>query len=112
MAGVIRFHLDEHIDPAVAAALRRVGVDVTTTIEVGLRTASDAQQWEYAQREGRVIVTCDADFLVEHAGRSEHAGIVYFAKDTRSIRQIIEGLLLVQGAMDPEDMSGYVQFLP
>ncbi len=59
-----------------------------------------------------MIVTCDADFLVEHAGRSEHAGIVYFAKDTRSIRQIIEGLLLVQGAMDPEDMSGYVQFLP
>lgn len=33
MAGVIRFHLDEHIDPAVAAALRRVGVDVTTTMK-------------------------------------------------------------------------------
>ncbi|MEO6064075.1 MAG: DUF5615 family PIN-like protein, partial [Thermoflexales bacterium] len=56
MPGPIRFHLDEHIDPAIAAALRRVGVDVTTTNEAGLRTADDARQWEYAQREGRVIV--------------------------------------------------------
>ena len=41
MADKIRFHLDEHIDPAVARALRRHGADVTTTVEAGLRTKSD-----------------------------------------------------------------------
>jgi hypothetical protein len=29
MADRIRFHLDEHVDPAIATALRRAGIDVT-----------------------------------------------------------------------------------
>ena len=40
----VRFHLDEHIDPAISAALRRVFVAVTTTVEAGLRTATDADR--------------------------------------------------------------------
>jgi hypothetical protein len=44
MAGRIRFHLDERVDVAIARALRRHGVDVTTTVEAGLRTASDEEQ--------------------------------------------------------------------
>jgi hypothetical protein len=35
MADRIRFHLDEHVDPAIATALRRAGIDVTTTNEAG-----------------------------------------------------------------------------
>ena len=35
----LRFHLDEHIDPDIAEALRRHGIDATTTAEVGLRAA-------------------------------------------------------------------------
>jgi hypothetical protein len=34
----IRFHLDEHIDPNIARGLRRYGIDVTTTVDAGLRT--------------------------------------------------------------------------
>jgi hypothetical protein len=41
MADRIRFHLDEHVDPAIASALRRAGIDVTTTIGAGLRTKDD-----------------------------------------------------------------------
>ena len=63
MAERIRFHFDEHMDPDIAAALRRHGIDATTTIEAGLRTASDDSQLEYARAQRRVIVTDDADFL-------------------------------------------------
>jgi uncharacterized protein DUF5615 len=45
----IRFHLDEHVDPAIATALRRAGIDVTTTIEAGLRTKSDEAQLQFAR---------------------------------------------------------------
>lgn len=38
MADRIRFHLDEHVDPATANALRVAGINVTTTTEAGLRT--------------------------------------------------------------------------
>lgn len=44
MAERIRFHLDEHVDPDIARALRRHGIDVTTTVEAGLRTRSDPAQ--------------------------------------------------------------------
>ena len=47
----VRFHLDEQVDPDVARALRRYGIDVTTTIEAGLRTHSDLAQLEFATRE-------------------------------------------------------------
>jgi len=60
MAGRIRFHLDEQVDVAIARALRRYGVDITTTAEAGLRSASDAEQLAHARREQRVLITYDA----------------------------------------------------
>ncbi len=59
----IRFHLDENMPSAVAAGLRLRGLDVTTTPEAELRTASDPLQLDHASAEGRVIVTRDRDFL-------------------------------------------------
>jgi Domain of unknown function (DUF5615) len=41
MPAPIRFHLDEHINPAIANALRRRGIDVTTTADVGLQGTMD-----------------------------------------------------------------------
>lgn len=60
----IRFHLDENVDPVIAIALRRYGIDVTTTVEAGLRTADDESQLAFAKRESRVVVTHDDDFYV------------------------------------------------
>jgi hypothetical protein len=44
----IRFHLDESVDPAVAIALRRHGVNITSARDVGLLGAADEAQMEYA----------------------------------------------------------------
>ena len=44
MSERIRFHLDENVDPDIAIALRRHGVDVTTTVEAGLRMSDDETQ--------------------------------------------------------------------
>ena len=43
MSRTIRFHLDEHCDPAIAAGLRLHGVDVTTTPDVDLLGAEDEE---------------------------------------------------------------------
>jgi hypothetical protein len=43
MARTIRFHLDEHCDPAIAAGLRLHRVDVTTTAQAGLFGAEDVE---------------------------------------------------------------------
>jgi hypothetical protein len=43
MARTIRFHLDEHRDPAIAAGLRSHAVVVTTTAQAGLVCAEDVE---------------------------------------------------------------------
>jgi predicted nuclease of predicted toxin-antitoxin system len=43
--------------------LRRRGIDVTTTPEAGLISATDEVQAAYALAECRVIITQDRDFL-------------------------------------------------
>ena len=62
-AGTIRFHLDENCSRSIADGLRRRGIDVTTTPEVGLMGATDEQQAAHGLAEGRVLFTQDQDFL-------------------------------------------------
>lgn len=53
---------DENISPDVVAALRRMGVDVATALDLGLGGASDSALLDLAASERRVILTHDADF--------------------------------------------------
>lgn len=70
------FHLDEHIDHAVALGLRQRGIDVTTTTDAELLGASDEQQLEFARQSGCVLLTQDSDLLRLHQQGIHHAGIV------------------------------------
>lgn len=107
----LRFHLDEAVDPDVASALAKHGIDVTTTSQARLRTEPDTAHFAYARRTGRVIVTHDADFL-RFAGRTtDHPGIAYCAPATRSMGEIIERLILVYEVLRAGDMRGRVEFL-
>ena len=84
MAERIKFHLDEHADPDIARALRRYGIDVTTTVDAGLRTCNDPAHLDFIRREGRVVVTYDADFLRHASQSSDHPGIAYCHMGARS----------------------------
>src|ERR1017187_9507274 len=95
MSRTIRFHLNEHCDPNIAAGLRRHGIDVTTTLEMKLLGATDEQQIVFALTVGRVIFTKDSDDLRLDASSRPHAGIAYCHQQTRSIGEIIDGLILI-----------------
>jgi hypothetical protein len=45
MVREIKFHLDENVSNAIAAGLRKRGIDVTTTPEQGLISVSDEVQY-------------------------------------------------------------------
>ena len=111
MVESLRFHLDEHVNPAVAEALRQRGIDVTTTAEAGLRGADDQSHIVYAWGERRVIVTHDDDFLRWHSRGVPHAGIAYCHPMRRSLAQIVETLVLMHELLTQEEMIGQVQFL-
>ena len=111
MPRTIRFHLDENCPRALAAGLRRRGIDVTSTPEAGLLEVTDEVQTAHALSEGRVIFTQDEDFLAIHASGTPYPGIAYCKKDTRSIGEIIRGLILIWEVYEPNDIAGRIEYL-
>lgn len=107
----IRFHLDEHVACAVADALRRKGIDVTTTADAGLEGAADVRHLEFARGSRRVIVTCDRDYLVFDAESGEHAGIVYWTGKRPGIGYLVERLIDLWSTRSTAEMAGDVVFV-
>jgi predicted nuclease of predicted toxin-antitoxin system len=64
--------LDQGLPRSAAEILRQTGIDAIHVGEVGDSTAQDAQILRRGQREGRVVVTLDADFhaLLAQSGAS------------------------------------------
>ncbi|MCL5996348.1 MAG: DUF5615 family PIN-like protein [Chloroflexi bacterium] len=107
----LRFHLDENADPDIAAALRRRGIDMTTTQEVGLRTAKDDPQWSFVLRERRVLVTHDAGFITRAQNTPDHPGVAFCQTGSRSIGQIIQMLVLIYEVYTVEEMAGRIEYV-
>ena len=107
----IRFHLDEHIPDAVFLALCKYGIDVTTTVNAGLRGRSDAQHLEYARTTHRAIVTHDADFLRLADVAENHHGVVYCPMAARSVGEIVRGLILIYEVLETHELAGRVEYL-
>jgi predicted nuclease of predicted toxin-antitoxin system len=107
----IRFHLDENVDPDLALALRRQSIDVTTTVEMGLRGQTDEVQLAFARQQGRVIVTHDTDFLKIASQTTEHWGIAFCKKDVRTLGEIIRSLILIYEVLTPDEMKGWIEYI-
>jgi predicted nuclease of predicted toxin-antitoxin system len=107
----IRFHLDEHCPTALAEALRRHGVDVSTTPESKLLSATDEDQLAFAIGTGRVLFTQDADFLALRGRDVSHPGIVYCHQQKYSLGDLLCLLVLVWEVYDPEDLRDRIEYL-
>jgi hypothetical protein len=96
---------------ACLAGLRRHGIDMPTTTEVGLLGARDGDQLRFCLTQGRGIFSYDDDLLRLAASAIEHAGVVYCHQRRRNIGDIVSGLVLIWERLDPPDMAGHVKFL-
>lgn len=76
--------LDQGVPKTAAQRLREINIDTVHVSELGMSTAIDADIIEFANQEGRVIVTLDSDFHTLLAISS--------AKEPSVIRVRIEGL--------------------
>lgn len=108
---MILYHLDEHVPTAVADGLRRRGIDASTTVEAGLRSATDEAHLAYARAQGRVMVTCDRDFLALASQGLSHAGIVYYPYGRYPVGEVIRRLVQLWEQYSAEDMLNRVEFL-
>jgi Domain of unknown function (DUF5615) len=109
---VIRFHLDECINHNVADGLAGRGIDVTTSTETGLTKSSDQSQFASAVSQGRVLVTCDRDFLRIAATNYEHPGIVYAHPIFATIGDIVRYCDDLAFGRDVAELVGRVMYVP
>jgi predicted nuclease of predicted toxin-antitoxin system len=110
MGKKIKFYTDEHVPRAVVSGLRYRAMDVLTTQEAGMLSASDEEHLKVAASQGRVIFTQDDDFLQLHAKGIKHSGIVYASRQV-SIGDIIRGLMVIYQVLDASEMENHVEFL-
>ena len=111
MAEPVRYYLDQHMSHALVAGLRSQGIDVLTAHEAGRCGLPDPDQLAFAAAEGRAMVTFDADYLALHAAGTSHAGIAWCPALKYTIGQLIAALVLVHGAMRPDEMLNHVEYL-
>lgn len=110
MPRTIRFHLDESCDHAIASGLRRRGVDITIPADVGLTSASDGEQLEFACREGRTLITADTDFLQVNATGIDHPGVL-FCRPNRRIGPVIREIMLIWEVYEPSEMKQRIEYV-
>jgi hypothetical protein len=108
----IRFRLDEHMAHAIARAVARRGVDITTASDTQTVGLPDDQLLTRCHVDGRVLVTQDRDYLRLHHRGAPHAGVVFCEQGTRSIGATVEFLLLLAEVYSPAEMAGRVEFVP
>ena len=111
MPRTIRFHLDEHVNSAVADGLRRRGIGVTTSADGSLLGADDTDHVAFAVAEDRVVFTNDDDFLRLHDQGVARRGIVYCHQQNRSVGEIIRALELIWEILEPGEMANRVEFI-
>jgi len=59
----------------------------------------------------RVIFTQADDFLAIHQRGLEHSDIVYCHQNSRSIGEIVRGLILIWEVLEPSDMQNHIEFI-
>jgi len=107
----LRFHLDESVHLAVADALRRRGIDVTTPQEAELLGASDAEHLAFANDRERVIITHDSDFLRMASQGAPHCGIAFCHNQTISIGKMVRALERLWLVCDAATLRDQIIFL-
>ena len=99
----LRFITDEDVPRSTARVLRDAGFDAVDVRDVGLRGKSDAEVFEYAQRENRLLITCDMSFsnILNFPPSKNHGILVIRVPDSEPIdifnREVLRALQEVGG---------------
>lgn len=109
-----RFFTDEDVHGTVARLLRTAGFDALSTPETGRIGASDESQLDWADREGRVLVTFNvSDFARIHhqwmKSARGHAGIV--VSQQRPPGDLVRRLARLAASLNALDMRDRLEFL-
>ena len=91
-------------------------LDIVRTQDCGLAQTPDEKVLEWAAREGRVLLTHDANTMIGYAYDRVRAGLplpgVVMVRQTTSVAQAIDELLILIGAGNDDDFTDQVRYIP
>ena len=111
----LKIYTNESVPVAVAAGLKRRGIDAISARDSGNLGLSDAQQLAYAHQEKAIIFSHDDDFLrLAHqwmlAGRP-HSGIIYVHQEKMGIGECVKHLEEIALLFEYEEFVNHIEFL-
>lgn len=108
--------MDHNVNRAVTEGLRLRGVEVLTAYEDERHEVGDPALLDRSTALGCILFSTDTDLIVEARRRQrtgEAFGGVVFARQSRvGIGTQIADLELIAKGLEPEDLSGFLLFLP
>lgn len=118
MSGTIRFQADEDFRVAIVTRLRRKesNIDIQTTAEAGTLGLADPLVLANTAKHERILISHDLHTMAAHfdaflASGHQSPGLL-LSPQWLSIGQVIDELLLIWGASDPEEWRNLRRFLP
>jgi predicted nuclease of predicted toxin-antitoxin system len=92
--------LDENLSRRIIPFIQVTYPGSTQVVLAGLEQADDVELWEYAQRQGFVIVTHDADFYELSLLRGQPPKIIWLKTGNQSKAALVKLLLTHQESIE------------
>ena len=108
----MKIYADENIETSIIDGLRRRGITVHSSVELGYRGKADAFHLSKAGELDAIVLTHDVDFLMM-AGSPDvyHRGIIFSHSKMVSIGDCIRGVELIANVLSDRDMRNHIEFL-
>lgn len=110
-AGTIRFYLDENLPVEIARQLRLRSIDALTVRDLHQLGDSDLNHLSRATALGRVLCTCDTDFVALGVASRSHTGIIVGQQEIHHIGAWVRSLELIHAVYSPDDMLNHIEYL-
>jgi hypothetical protein len=114
----IRFLADENFNRHIVTGVKRrtPGIDILRVQQVGLRTVDDPAVLDWAAGEERILLTHDVSTMADFAYERVAAGLampgVFEVRESLPIAVVIDELVVIDGASEPEDWKNLILYLP
>lgn len=115
---MLRFLADENFDNRILRGLRRENAiaDIVRAQDTEIYQANDPTVLEWAAKEGRIVLTRDLrtmpHFAYERVREGKPMPGVIGIQSDAPIGTILEDLLILIGATEPESLEGQVVYIP
>jgi hypothetical protein len=111
LTDTLRFYFDESVDLAVSEQLALAGLDVVSAHSLDKLGDEDPSHLQRAVEMGRILCTCDTDFIILAQEGIEHAGIVFGAMQRFTVGDWIRYIRRLHATKSVEDVENLVLYV-